>query len=126
MSTTKETSNAEVVKDMMNEAIEAGQALFREESEKLAYEIYKDNLTACGGNWVAMLWSGVKRMHSTGQITDEEYKQLDTTSDKLSKSDGSGMATFLYLDKMLYEIAVRTTLRKVVNDNENTESTDSE
>ena len=118
MSTTKEASKTETNKYMLDEAIEAGQALFREESEKLAYEIYRDNLTACGGNWVAMLWSGIKHMYDAGQISDEEYKQLDTTSDKLSESDGSGVSTFVYLDKMLYEITVRETLRKAVNANE--------
>ena len=116
--TAKKTSKVEANKRMLDEAIIVGKALFREESEKLAHEIYKDSLTACGGNWVAMLWSGIKHMYDAGQISDEEYKQLDTTSDKLSKSDGSGVSTFVYLDKMLYEITVRETLRKAVNDNE--------
>lgn len=89
--------------------LELGKKLFEEDINGIASRIFMEECTACGGNWVAMLWTGFKRYHENGSLTDEEFELLDKLSNELE--GGAGVAEFSFLAKMGALLVIREQLR---------------
>ncbi len=89
--------------------LELGKKLFEEEINGIANKIFHEECTACGGNWNAMLWSGFKKYHENGELTDVEFELLDRLSDEL-EGDG-GVPEFCFLSEMAVMMVVRSQLR---------------
>ncbi len=93
----------------LDENVEQGKKLFMEEITDIANRIFHEDCVACGGNWNAMLWSGFKKYHENGELTDEEFEQLDKLSEELEGN--GGVAEFCFLSEMAILMVVRAQLR---------------
>ena len=89
--------------------LELGKAIFEEEISSIASMIFKEECTACGGNWIAMLWTGFKKYHENGSLTDEEFKKLDYLSEELMGN--GGVPAFCFLSEMSTLMVIREQLR---------------
>lgn len=89
--------------------LELGKKLFEGDINEIANRIFMEECTACGGNWVAMLWTGFKKYHENGSLTDEEFELLDKLSNELE--GGAGVAEFSFLAEMGSLLVIREQLR---------------
>lgn len=96
--------NSNRFEELMKELKDGLQA----ENEVKIGRLFSKECTACGGNWYAMVWSGLKRLHEQGFISDEELDDWDKKSDSI----GDGTLGFFYLDA----IGSQVILRKILKD----------
>jgi hypothetical protein len=100
-------------RELLEKKIEEGREMMTEEISKLASRRFLDECTACGGNWVAMMWSGFKRVHELGWISDEEFETFDKGSDELNKKYDGGIMMYTYLCEMAISVTTRQILREL-------------
>lgn len=103
-------------REKLEKVINEGHDAMREEITKLASRRFLKECTACGGNWVAMLWTGFKRVHKLGWITDEELEMFDKKSEEVNLKYDGGIAMYTYLSEMSIDITMRQMLREMENE----------
>lgn len=100
-------------REKLEKVIDESRDTMREEIARLASRKFLKECTACGGNWVAMLWTGFKRVHELGWITDEELEMFDKKSEEVNLKYDGGIAMYTYLCEMSIDITVRQILREM-------------
>lgn len=104
METKKELTAMQKI-DKANEQVKE---LFEKSVLDLSCDLFMNYCTACGGNWVAMLWSGIKNLHEHEELTDEEFKKLEEIVD--SVAGNGGVPQFAVINEASHWIMARLSL----------------